>query len=73
MAGTTDDDIYSDRTRNERVYGILNLYTACINFLQRQFFSFLVLTIKQNTQKKITSMNQIVQRTQYEINGNLDY
>ena len=49
------------------------VHGMCINFLQRQFFSFLVLTIKQNTQKKITSMNQLVQRTQYEINGNLDY
>ena len=42
MAGTTDDDIYSDRTRNERVYEILNLYTACVSIsCKDNFFHFL--------------------------------
>ena len=46
-ASTTDDDIYSDRTRNDHVYRILNLYTACTSILCKDIVPFLLLKIKQ--------------------------
>ena len=75
MAVTADGDIYSQVTEPEMavyvVYGILKLYpTFGASISCKTIFCT---HKKQNTQKKRTSMNQIVMITQYEINGNLDY
>ena len=59
-AVTTDDNIYSDRTRNNQVYGIQNLCTTCASIPCKDNFFISFTQDKTKRTKK---------RTQYEPNS----